>query len=428
MSNLYEEYKNHRISQTIENKLSEIANALNNESYDEIQRASLLSYQQLIKIIKANLSSKILPMVPINILDNLDAAVSNLSMNLLPDMDRSISQYTQLMDWFKRIPTIEKKSEVKESFNQIIENFTTSQNNISEKIHYEIVNFKSLQEEELNSWHSEREGLSNEIKELKQEKDSLREEMQDLSKKVKEQNDKITELINAYKEDYETNNENFEERFTEQENEFSEKFNGLIEKQKKDAEETLKHLEHRKDEIEKLWGIIGKSATVGNASSKATEHKEFADTMMWWTIGLMCIALIIIGIATWKLFSGTYTYMSFVWKVLTSAIILVPAFYCANISKRQRDREFQLRDFEIKIATLEPFMENMILEIDYDNDAPINKDQVKLELTKIFFDKQFSSSHNANDCIFIPKELAKILKEFAKNGGKVNIGVNDTDE
>ena len=56
MSNLYEEYKNHRISQTIENKLSEIANALNNESYDEIQRASLLSYQQLIKIIKANLS------------------------------------------------------------------------------------------------------------------------------------------------------------------------------------------------------------------------------------------------------------------------------------------------------------------------------------------------------------------------------------
>ena len=428
MSNLLEQYQGHQLYQTLSNKLEEIANALNNDTYNETQKESLLAYQQILVLIQANLNTRTLPIVPNRILNDLNAAIQNLHISYLIDMNNNYPYYQQLMNSYRMLFTIEKKSEVKESLNQILENFTNKQNKISETIDSEIDNFKTCREEQLNSWEQEKEAMQSEIEQLKQDKIELDNEVKLLSEKISEQESRVNDLMSKFKDDYEANRDDFEERFVEQEKEHNTKVENLLSDQKNAADATLDHLEQRKEEVEKLWGIIGKSATVGNASSKATEHKKFADTMMWWTIVLMCIALVIIGIATWKLFSGTYTYMSFVWKVLTSAIILVPAFYCANISKRQRDREFQLRDFEIKIATLEPFMENMILDNDYDNDAPINKDKVKLELTKIFFDKQFSNSNNANDCIFIPKELAKILKEFAKNGGKVNIGVNDTDE
>lgn len=145
--------------------------------------------------------------------------------------------------------------------------------------------------------------------------------------------------------------------------------------------------------------------------------------MMRWTIALMSIGLIIIGIATWKLFQGEYHYIDFVWKVITSAVILIPALYCANISKRQRDREFLLRDFELKTAALEPFMENMKLENESNSDDAINKDKVKLELTKAFFDHQFGNK--PNDCVLLPKEVTKILNALAK---KCNFNINIGDK
>ena len=138
----------------------------------------------------------------------------------------------------------------------------------------------------------------------------------------------------------------------------------------------------------------------------------------------MFIGLAYIGVATWKLFQGTYVYTDFVWKVITSAVILVPALYCANISKRQRDREFQLRDFELKTAALEPFMENMTLESSSGEGDILNKDQVKLELTKSFFDQQFNNK--TNDCLLLPKELTKLLNTLAKKCNlNINVGTKD---
>ena len=137
----------------------------------------------------------------------------------------------------------------------------------------------------------------------------------------------------------------------------------------------------------------------------------------------MCIGLVYIGIATWKLFQGQYVYTDFVWKVITSAIILIPALYCANISKRQRDREFLLRDFELKTAALEPFMENMKLENESNSNDAINKDKVKLELTKAFFDHQFGNK--PNDCVLLPKEVTKILNALAQ---KCNFNINIGDK
>lgn len=422
MSNLFEQYQSHEISQTIENKLSEINNALDNVSYNESQINSLQAFQQLILTIRANLMSRNLPLVPQNILNQLNAAIKNLSLNLLPNIDASYTQYQALMDWFKRIPTIEKKSEVKESLNQIIENFKNKQNKISEEINSEIVNFKSLQEEELNSWNDEKKSMQSEIEQLKQDKIMLEENVTSLSQKLLNQENKMNELISAFKNDYETNKADFEERFTNKEKEYDTKIENLLNEQKNAAKVIISHMEQRQDEVEKLWGIIGQAAISGNSQNYANKAKETADRMMWATLIIMGIVVLVLSITTViDLIYGKFNYIHFIYKIIGSTIFLVPALYCSNISKRHRDREFQLRDFEVKTAALEPFMENMILDNTDDKNSAINKDSVKLELTKVFFDKQFANNNSQNDCILIPKEIAKILNSFAK---KCNLNIN----
>ena len=47
--------------------------------------------------------------------------------------------------------------------------------------------------------------------------------------------------------------------------------------QKSAADKTLSHLEKRKDEVEKLWGIIGQAAISGNSQNYANKAKETAD-------------------------------------------------------------------------------------------------------------------------------------------------------
>ena len=98
-------------------------------------------------------------------------------------------------------------------------------------------------------------------------------------------------------------------------------------------------------------------------------------------------------------------------RLLAALILFAPAFYCANVAKRQRDREFQLRDFEVKTAALEPFMERMKFN---SNDQKTPKDAVKLDLTKIFFDKEFAKENKQHGDILLSKDMLKGLEELGK--------------
>ena len=422
MSNLLEQYQGHQLYQTLSNKLEEIANALNNDTYNETQKESLLAYQQILVLIQANLNTRTLPIVPNRILNDLNAAIQNLHISYLIDMNNNYPYYQQLMNSYRMLFTIEKKSEVKESLNQILENFTNEQNKIIETIDFEIDKFKTNREEQLNSWKQEKEEMQAEIEQLKQEKTSLEEDVNSLSEKVKNQENKMNELISSFKNDYETNRDDFEERFTNKEKEYNTKIENLLNEQKNAAKVIISHMEQRQDEVEKLWGIIGQASISGNSQNYANKAKETADGMMWATLTIMGIVVLVLSITTVvDLISGKFNYIHFIYKIIGSTIFLVPALYCSNISKRHRDREFQLRDFEVKTAALEPFMENMILDNTDDKNSTMNKDSVKLELTKVFFDKQFANNNSQNDCILIPKEIAKILNSFAK---KCNLNIN----
>ena len=70
-------------------------------------------------------------------------------------------------------------------------------------------------------------------------------------------------------------------------------------------------------------------------------------------------------------------------------------------------------------------MENMILDNIDTTGQEINKDKVKLELTKAFFNHQFNLYDKNDDCVVLPKEMAKILNNLAK---KCHLNVNIGDD
>jgi hypothetical protein len=391
---LIEQFKNHPIHANLQAKLDEIAQQLENDSYSEDQKDSLLAYQLLLTNIKVVLSSKTAQLSPIVNLNELNQSIQSLNMAYCANLNGQPTLFNNIYVYLRKIPYFEKKSEIKQSFNQLIENFVKKQDEIKTRIDSEIQQFQQKQDEKFNDLDTKSQDFENTINNLKKESDGIQKGLEEV--------DAATKLFIV------KTSEKYESQLNELKISFQE-----------EANQTLSEMKQRKDDVEKLWGIIGKSATVGQSKSYADDAKSFADTMMWICVALMTIGLIFIGISTWKFFlQPEFNYIDFVGKVLVSAVVLIPALYCANISKLQRDREFQLRDFEVKVAALEPFMESMAMHNTEDN---TEKDKVKLELTKSFFDKQFAKTNKHNDSILIPKEFVKILRDFAKNGSKLNL-------
>lgn len=420
MSTLSNQFNSHVLSQTINNKLNEIEKILESPNYNEQQKESVLAYQVLLRIILTTLSSKSLPLVPRMILDNLNNSVANLSSNALSDINNYYSQYQNLMDWYNRLPHYEKKSEVKESFNTLITNFMKQQEAIADSVKDEINSFKERQQAVIKDWEIEKENLKNELNSLRQENIVLKKEINTFKNNISKHEEKLQSIVTTYERDFKRHIDTYDQDFLNKANENQATFENMLKEKESLSDKTLEFLNKRKDEVEHLWGIIGQSAISGNSQSYANKAKKLADIMMWVALGIMILVASILAITTvFDLLNGTFNYLHFIYKIIGSTIFLVPSFYCSNISKRHRDREFQLRDFEVKTAALEPFLENMNLENTSTNSDEISKDKIKLELTKSFFDKQFDNG--TNDCVLLPKEVSKILNTLAK---KCNLNIN----
>lgn len=420
MTTLSEQFNNHVLSQTINNKLNEIEKIVQNTSLNDQQKESAIAYQLLLQMVLTTLKTKSLPIIPKSILDNLNNSIINLSTNVLCDINSYYSQYQNLIDWYNRLPRYEKKSEVKESFNTLITNFVKRQDAVTVNIEQEIESFKEKQQNTINDWDKEKESLNQEINGLKQENINLKREIDLFKKNIAKQEERLQNIVTTYERDFKKHIDTYDQAFLNKTNEQQKSFDNLLSAKEDLSNKTLEFLEKRKNEVEHLWGIIGQAAISGNSQNYANKAQKLADKMMWVALGIMIIVALVLAITTVvDLISGTFNYLHFAYKIIGSTIFLVPSLYCSNISKRHRDREFQLRDFEVKTAALEPFLENMNLERSSITTNEISKDKIKLELTKTFFDKQFDNGKN--DCVLLPKEIAKILNAFAK---KCNLNIN----
>lgn len=365
------------------------------------------------------LNDNTIPVAPQQNLATLHSYIVNLSEGHFTNLNAHYGQFNNIMNALKNFPYLKNKSVVKESFNKLIEDFIKKQEAIDNKITDEISSFKEKQTKEIDLWKQEKAGLTNEINALKQENSKIQAALNKYQEKIDADETKVESLISKLKAEYEFLLEGLKNKFDEHRDNDMAELEKLIEECSSRADGLFKHMDTRKQEVEKLWKIIGKASVTGSSQNYADNAKKFADVMMWITIGLMMIVISVLSITTYlDLKNGTFEYLHLFYKAIASTVFLIPAFYCANISKRQRDREFQLRDFEVKAAALEPFMESMTMSKNEDNEE---KDKVKLELTKAFFDKEFSNTNKHNDSIFISKDMIKIIRDLSKN---LNLSIN----
>lgn len=414
---------NDQIYQVIETKLNNIKDIKKENNLTDLNKNSICAYENILIYAKYVLENSVTPIVPSKILSNLQSNILNLHSQDVLNIDESSSTYSNIMADLSKIPVYNDKNITKAGIGKIIENFYHDKENIEDSISKEISSFRNFQEEEIEKWSKERENLENEINLLKKEKENLKEALNALSKTISSENTRLTDIILKFQSNYDAKMGEFQTSFEQIKAEMADDFNNFNGENKKRTDSLYAYMQGKQTEVERLWGIIGKASVSGNSQNYANRARKFAHTMTLLSLGIM-------GYAIWSLtdiahdFFQTMTAEKTVQhnsiflavRCVLNFIMFIPAWYCASIANKQRNREFQLRDFEIKTAGLEPFIENMKM---LNNGQGSKKDDTKLELVKDIFQNDLDKKKVDDGNIIIPKEIVKTIQSCLEMWGKI---------
>lgn len=351
-----------------------------------------------------------------SILNNIDTQLNQLSSYIQQYNSSNSSTYltyidntiNQLFPSIASIPVF-MKGETQPILNKILADFENSNIHILQNLKDE--NFK----------------LSTKIQELENKLSSI-------STKLDNKNTELDNISSNFQQQFSTAQEkrlndfadklkDFEKRFEEQRNEQSNNYSTTFDNLKSSAESKLQTINEIKDKIEKIYSIVGQESIVGSQKMYADKAKDFANKLFFASIALMLMfAIVVIWPAIEAIcnsifaFDPTKTFSNLNWNILLcrlpiAALLLLPAVYMANESKKQRDKENKYRELEIKMAAIEPYFNNICEKCKDANTQLPEKDAVKLELAKqLLIPTPTSSDKN----VIIPTDVSELIENILK--------------
>lgn len=185
------------------------------------------------------------------------------------------------------------------------------------------------------------------------------------------------------------------------------------------AKTMLSHIRGIKDEAEKIFSLVGKTVLIGDKKVYADNARKRADRLFYCSVGLMIITAIIV---IWPLLSkfailvlpgnkeidiANFDWWTLIPRIFVTLILLLPAFYLANESKKQRDQENKFRELEVKINAIDPYL--LAVSTKDSNTIPL-KDKVKLELAKELLGKDSNIDNNNNTVL--PNDTFKLFDKI----------------
>lgn len=183
------------------------------------------------------------------------------------------------------------------------------------------------------------------------------------------------------------------------------------------TQKAVDEITQRNEEVEKLYGLFGKNVTCGNLKQLADNENKIIWGLYISSLVIMLIVAICLGIS---IYLDYQTNHSFNWfdiflRVPIAFIFYAPALYLAMEAKKRHNRQIELRDLEIKISAIDPYLKNIDFvesKREKDSDEILTAREVKLELAK----KLFSPKEHVikNDNIIIPKELIDLFEQMSK--------------
>lgn len=356
-------------------------------------------------------------------LNNINSYLNNIQSYVDSDISSPASGYfnnipnqiDNIISQLIYIPDVNKIT-TKQSLNQLIESYKRQNENVIAQI------------------NSEKKSLENEVLTLKQQVDELK-------KQITEKENELNSLLDNFKQQFESDqkirNNAFHskqnrivsewdaagQRYSEQikasEEEIQKRFNEKYIALDNQAQKILSELKTRRDEINKIYGLIGNTVLSGEYKKYADEEHEKANDLFWVSFWLFCIAssVMVAALIVEMCSEGEFSWWTVLTRLPIAVVLLLPAFYTAIEARKRRNQEILLRDFEIKIANVDPYLKNIDF-VESEREAKQNipegsktARELKLELAKEFFGR-----HEVKDTdnIVIPKDMIDLLEKFMR--------------
>lgn len=422
MGILADNFKNHAVHQAVDSTLNYINKLKNETDLTDSQKDSLDAYELLVTYAKYVLDNCVTQTVPTQLLTNLESNIFNLQNSNIKNIEATYNLYTSVMNDLSRIPVYNDKHITKAGIGKIIDNFNLSKEKIQNDISDEINKFQQSEKEETEKWKKEKEDFEKEISNLRKERDDLSLEINALSQKISSEDTRLTDIILKFQTDYDKKMSIIQDDFDKSQSDMKNEFKGFSEENKKKADTLYAYMQEKQKDVEKLWGIIGKASVSGSSQNYANRAKNFAHVMTSISLLIMIGVVVFLSYALYKdITSPMFNPINLLYRIPFGFTLFLPAWYCANIANKQRNREFQLRDFEIKTAGLEPFIENMrMIKCNEKSNEANKKDETKLELVKNIFQNDLDKKKVDDKNIIIPKDMLELLKSCLENWSKIN--------
>lgn len=324
------------------------------------------------------------------------------------------SQIDNIVAQLIHIPTVDKTT-IKQSLGQIISTYKKQNENIIEKIKQE----KDVLEKEVSALKRKAEGLETQINNKEQELTTLAENFKQqftLSQNLRDQTARTN--LNDTLRLWDEAGQKYSEQIKNNEEDIQKKFDEKYEDLKRQTTSIIEYMEERQEEIKKIYGLVGEMVSCGEYKKYAIDEHKTANIMFWTSFGLFCIAALVMVVATIiELYgNGIFSWWTVLTRLPIALVILLPAFYTAIEARKRRNQEIALRDFEIKIANIDPYLKNIDF-VESEREATGQAIQegcktardLKIELAKEFFSvKQVKDTDN----IVIPKDMIELFEKF----------------
>jgi len=220
--------------------------------------------------------------------------------------------------------------------------------------------YESL-EKKKNDIENEIENLNNIIGENKKELDNVKDALKQKENEIKNLNTNFEAEFKNIKstatQSYEESRVKFRNEFDGFLKEKKEESKEAIEGINTDTDDLVEKLNTKLEEAKNIVGVIGDHAVTGNFKQVADNHKKTADLFRWVAIGLMSILSVILVYIIWDISTGEFDWIKSAIRIAAAAALSYPATYAARESNKHRRLENLNRQSELELAAINPFIE-----------------------------------------------------------------------
>jgi hypothetical protein len=135
-----------------------------------------------------------------------------------------------------------------------------------------------------------------------------------------------------------------------------------VEKAKELYESALKELTAKREEVNKLLGVISGSAISGSFEQSANDEKGMADWLRYASLVCMALIVIVIGYSFWETTTDDFKWENSVFRIVLAFLLSVPSAYLARESAKHREQQYNHLQTSLDLKSIDPYVASLPIE------------------------------------------------------------------